>query len=440
MEIHRPSSPAWLRRSLFAVLAAVALGLLGAQPGAEGLPGNKSKTDTRPLDQGGKGDARTQLVQAAIAYSAATHTSAPVLALAQALARIAAQEAEERFWFDKRRTAVAAGAQVVGARSPVLALTLRLHGVQMLVWDEAVPDHAPPLNAAWLDEVRDEKPFLDLRERTPDELRLPRYRGAYQEYLAYCQAVVLSAQLPAAVFARSATDNPDLNFPALYNEPARHRGKVVHLEGRLKRLSRYDAPLPAQRQGVKWVYEGWIFRDTPGPPVVVIFTDVPPELKLGDAVRPPRVAFDGYFFKKFRYRSGKEDHAGRWQMLTTLLFVGPTVKVQTGPPPRSGAPMASPLSGPVVYGVIGFVGFAVILLVGLNLWYRRSDRTIRSRLVALQGERFLTDGLAEFERNSETPADGPAAASEPDGQVKNGQRPPGEAPAQGNGHEPRDFP
>jgi hypothetical protein len=418
METRRPSPPAppGPRRG---PLPAAALGLLVALTAAAGPPGGKSKEEARPLDRGPRQDLRAGLLRAAAAYSGAARPQAPVLDLAQALAHVAAREAQERFWFDRRRTAAAGAAQVVGAAEPFLAAAMRLHGSQMLVWDEAVPTQAPPLHPAWLDAVRDGKPFLDLRERAPDELLLPQYRAGYREYLAYCQAILLAAQTPADAFARSAADNPDLGFNALYTEPARHRGKVVHLEGRLKRVSRYDAPLPAQRHGVKWVYEGWIFLDRPGPPVVVIFPELPPELKLGDYPRDrtPRVTFDGYFFKKYRYRSGEKDRAGNFKDMVTLLFIGPTL----ARPARPAQPAASPLSAPVLYGVLGFLGFTILLLVAINLWYRRSDRQIRARLQALQGERFLTSGLAEMGQDGEAPGDGAHAGPDTEARAKNGQ-------------------
>jgi hypothetical protein len=378
-------------------LAAVALGLPLALLTAAGPPGGKQKADARARDRGPKKD------------------------------RVA-----ERFWFDDRRSALAGATQLIGAADPFLTAAMRLHGQEMGVWGKTVPGEAPPLDAAWLDAVRDEKPFLNVAERALDELWLPQYRDGYQEYLAYCQAVILSAQVPVEAFAKSAADNPGLSFSALYTEPARHRGKVVHLEGRLKRVEFRDAPPPAERQGVKGTYEGWIFLDRPGPPVVVIFPDLPVELKVGDYPKnqTPRVTFDGYFFKKFRYRSDEKDRAGNYKIMNTLLFIGPTVAVQRRPA-RTG-PAASPLSGPVLYGVIGFVGFTLVLLLAVNLWYRRGDRQIRARLQALQGERFLSEGLAEMGQDGEAADAGAHTGPEAEARARNGH-PPG---ASGEMHGP----
>jgi hypothetical protein len=393
MEIRRPSllaAPGTRRRSLLVAFAAVALGLPLALTAA-GPPGGKQKAEARPLDRGPKQD------------------------------RVA-----DRFWFDDSRIRLAGAAQLIGASDPFLTAAMRLHGQEMGVWGKTVSSEAPPLDATWLDAVRDEQPFLKVGERAPDELWLPQYRDGYQEYLVYCQAVILSAQVPADAFAKSAAENPGLSFSALYNEPARHRGKVVHVEGRLKRVEARDTPLPAERHGVKGTYEGWIFLDRPGPPVVVIFPELPPELKVGDYARPPRVTFDGYFFKKYRYRSGEKDRAGNYKVMNTLLFIGPTLAVQSRQ--ARTAPAVSPLAGPVLYGVIGFVGFTIVLLLVIGLWYRRSDRPIRARLQALQGERFLTEGLAEMGQDGEAAGNGVHTGPEAEARARNGHPPgaPGE--------------
>jgi hypothetical protein len=337
-------------------------------------------------------------------------------------------EAEERFWFDRRRTAVAGAAQLVGARYLFQIAAMRLHGRETLVWGEKrVPDQAPPLNATWLDSVRDDNPFLDLRPRAPDELMLPKYRDGYQEYLAYCQAVVLADQLPAEAFAKSAADNSDLEFSHLYRESKRYRGKVIHMAGRLKRVTKEDAPREAERHGVKAIYQGFVFLDRPGPPVVVIFPRLPEGLKVGDYAKPPRVAFDGYFFKRYRYPSEEKDRAGNRKVVTTLLFIAPTLHVRQAPAP-AGA-VSSPLPAPVLYGVIGFVVLTLGLLVGVHFWYRRSDQKIRSRLLKLQAERFEEGLMAGAARDGAAGEASPPPtdfAVEPEGREKNGL-PPGAA-------------
>jgi hypothetical protein len=335
------------------------------------------------------------------------------------------------FWFNRRRQSTAAAAQLVGVRDPMAVLALRIHGRRMLVWTEKEVDQAPALNSTWLAEVNDKKAFLDLRRLAPDELMSPPLRPRYYEYLAYCDAVVSSAHTPRDAFVKSAAENAHLNFTHLYNTPDLHRGKVVPLEGRLKRVTRFDAPREAQRRGVPVIYEGWIFLDRPNMrPVCVIFTDLPPGQAEGDQV-DRRVAFEGYFFKKYDYVTGEKDSQGRSKVLTTLLFIGPTV-TPLDQPSRAVA-RAFPLSAGLLYGVIGFVGLVVALIVGLNLWYRRSDRQVRARLAALRAERARASGVEgggdsagglDFLDNA-APEDRPPA----EGETRNGPPPPGERPA-----------
>lgn len=419
------------RRSLSAGRARVGLlaltlfpGLLlvsGPAHGAD-LPNGKPQVQARPSDpDASAAEIRAHLLRAALAQFGTRHPAerAVVLAHVAAWGRTGGDELLADFWLDRRRTAAAAAAQLIGVADPIAVAALRVHGKRMLFWPEPAVESAPDLNPSWLASVRDEKPFLDLRARAPDELQSPRLRPGYDEYLAYCQAVVAAAHAPRDAFAKSAAENGSLNFGHLYREPDRHRGKVVHLEGRLRRVTREDAPKEAQRRGVRAIYEGWIFLDRPGlPPVCVIFPDLPPNIKEGDKV-DRRVAFDGYFFKKYRYPSGKKDERGRNVPVTTLLFIGPTVIPEQSPPPQSAA--RSVLPRPVLYAVIGFVALTVALLVGVNLWYRRTDRQVRSRLEALQSERLAerAPGTAEeggfpltdepwSERTTERGSNGPA--------------------------------
>ncbi len=53
-----------------------------------------------------------------------------------------------------------------------------------------------------------------------------------------------------------------MTFAHLWNTPERYRGKVIPIQGRLARLRKNDATLAAQKQGVRYVYEGWIFGPT----------------------------------------------------------------------------------------------------------------------------------------------------------------------------------
>jgi hypothetical protein len=336
-----------------------------------------------------------------------------LLPLRQVLRPRQEDDPEGRFWWDDRRKAAAGAAQLIGARDMTLAAVLRLQGREWQIWKEKpVPDEVPALNPVWLDSVRDREPFIDIRERAPDELMSPKYRKGYQEYWANAQAIVFAAQVPADVFARAAAENSKLDFGHLYREPERHRGKVIHMGGLLGRIRELDAPLPAARQGVKVVYEAWIYRDQPGPPVVVIFPDLPEGLRVGDYDKKAaqRVAFDGYFFKIYRYRSGYTDKRGNWKEQNTLLFIAPTLKTPR-PAPTPGRERAVAFPVAVLYGVLGVLCATVLLIVGIMVWYRRNDEQVRARLRQVQASRLEHGWLAETGPEGEGQT--PGAASEP---------------------------
>jgi hypothetical protein len=375
-------------------LAGVVLLAVAAPLGA-GLPDGKPNTEARPRDRTATEEAafrRERVVRALVAQFGAPDlgTRLALLGVTQAAVQALDRNAGEEFWFDRQRQGAGAAAQLAGVRDPIAVLALRIHGQRMLVWKEKEVERAPALNATWLGEVDDRKLFLDLRARAPDELLSPPLRPRYYEYLAYCEAVVASDSTPRDAFVKSAADNSHLNFTHLYNTPDLHRGKVVHLEGRLKRVTRLDAPREAQRRGVRTIYEGWIFLDRPGtPPVCVIFTDLPHGLAEGDQV-DRRVTFDGYFFKKYRYVTGQKDPQGRNKEMITLLCIGPTVIPQGQAAPAQAR--VAPLPTGLLYGVVAFVAIIAALLLGLNLWYRRNDRLVQSRLRAMETPRFEDQG------------------------------------------------
>jgi hypothetical protein len=325
---------------------------------------------------------------------------------------------------------VAAAAQVAAIGNPFTVVAMRL---RMKFWDEPVPAEAPPLDAAWLRSVRDEKPFLDMRARAPEDLKSPALREGHEEYLAYCQAILFASWVPADAFAKSAAES-SLTFGHLYREPRRHRGKVVHMEGRLKRVVKQDPPPSAEKQGVKAVYEAYVYLDNRegAPPVIVLFPDLPPTLHVGDYEEAPKVAFDAYFFKKHRWVSGKWGPKGEREVVTSLMFIGPTLNVKEAPRRESRSSM--PIPAPVLYGSIGFVGLAVVVLFAVNLWYRQGDRRVHARIRELQAQRFSDEVLAGEPPPGLGEGDGqapPGGGSPPEAQGGKPNGPPPEAPRGG---------
>src|SRR5439155_7593130 len=90
-------------------------------------------------------------------------------------------------------------------------------------------------------------------------------RGAEQnrdEALAYDLLFLHAHRMPTDLLRMAA--RRDLTFAHLFGpERAKYRGELVHVEGRLRLLRRYDPPesLPEEVEKITDLYEGWVFID-----------------------------------------------------------------------------------------------------------------------------------------------------------------------------------
>jgi hypothetical protein len=258
--------------------------------------------------------------------------------------------------------------------------------------DSRPRETAPILNPDLLEGVNDNKLFPDFRGKAPDEID-PKEK---QEYDAYCEALLLASITSDKAFANSARPNDALTYGHLFHDPWMHRGKVVTIKGRLKRLREWLPPRPVFRQGVEKYYEGWIYADTPGSnPVCVMIAEVPPGMKLGEWIDYP-VVFHGYFFKKYHYFTAKDQRV-------TLLCIGRTVT----PVATVGRSIDSGLSTGFLMGIVGFIVTILLAVILLHWMLSRGDRRFRNRIARIQ-EATPWSGTAEnepgtLEHDSPTP-------------------------------------
>src|SRR5262249_23192247 len=159
----------------------------------------------------------------------------------------------------------------------------------------------------------------------------------------------------------------NLIYANLFNEPQLHRGKVIHFEGKLKRLARFEPPEKTKLDGVKDGYEGWMFDPERygANPVCVIFTDLPAGLETGDKL-DVRVSIDGYFFKKYRYQA--DDGTRR----DAPLLIGRTLTLKQGAP-KPVSEEGGLFSSVMAVAFMAALGGVFLLALLLTLWYRRSD-------------------------------------------------------------------
>ena len=293
------------------------------------------------------------------------------------------------FWEVRQRQQAGAAAQMVLARDPLTIVVLREEGFRWKVWREPefLSDTAPLLSSEWLDKVRDGTPMPDFRGKAEDEKR-PDQIAIYKIWM---QAIVHANNAPLDAFAKSAEENSHVTFAHLYNNPEEYRGKVIPIKGRLVRLRKYEATW-ANKEGVPFVYEGWIFGPTPGSnPFNVVFPILPDGLKEAEKM-DREVSFNGYFIKKLQYPA-----ADRSKYLETPVLIGPTVTlVQKSEPPA----VSTSLPMTVIVWLVALIVAVAIGLVFISWYFHRGDKALQQRLARMQtaSEEFpLPDEISDKE-------------------------------------------
>src|SRR5262249_2178178 len=153
----------------------------------------------------------------------------------------------------------------------------------------AAPE-ATGLNKALLRFIEDDAPPRN-DDENPDESR------AYDYVVRYAKDVPLASFKDAA--------RTDVTFAQLLGSEAnKFRGEVVHVQGRLKRI-RDIGPTPAlEADGLKHLYEAWIFSEAyRGYSYCCLLTELPTNIPVGEELNE-KVSFDGYFYKIYRFRAG----------------------------------------------------------------------------------------------------------------------------------------
>jgi hypothetical protein len=282
-------------------------------------------------------------------------------------------EPDQALVLEKSTREIVAAAAAIAVHNPVGALANVLVGKSLSLWEAVTPPtqekaaattiQAPHIDPDILAEVEDKAPVRNAAEN-------------YGEAQAYNYLLVQANATPVAAFAKSA--RRDLTFAHLFEEPSKYRGQVVHIEGRLKRLRRFDAPRMAAKQGVPIIYEAWIFGEAYfSNPYCVIATAVPESIPVADTLNH-HVAFDGYFFKRYRYPAGDS-----WR--DAPLLIGHALLDRESAVPESGGSFATWL----LPTLVTVVGASVLLVVSLHWWFRRGDRRIRMHLDINRNANFV---------------------------------------------------
>lgn len=291
---------------------------------------------------------------------------------------------------DHSRAALVA-AEVVGVGHPLGTVAILQGGRGYSIWEGL----SAPLGNTVEDKLR--VPPVDLvGSGIEDNAPIRSKQDNPLEAQAYDRALVAAAQTSREAFAHHA--RKDVTYVHLWEEPHRFRGEVVHVEGRLINLRRYDSPRSVWNDGIREHYEGWIFNtDYHGAnPYCVVFTHLPAGLEVADKM-DRRVSFDGYFFKKYLYKASDS-----WR--EAPLLIGHTVVLQEPPKVKEEEGLGSQYL--TLFVCLIALTFAVTL--GLAMWYRRGDQRIQQRLLERKAQAFVEPGTAdssgsEWERPNSDP-------------------------------------
>jgi hypothetical protein len=203
----------------------------------------------------------------------------------------------------------------------------------------------PVIDPAWLADVQDN--MFGIRRAEKD---------------SHDRLLALARNCSLDILEQSA--NWDVDFTVLMLESERFRGKLVGIEGDLRRLMKF--PAAENDYGLADLYEAWVFTRSSGSnPYRVVCTSVPEGLPQGMTIDPAvRVRVAGYFFKRYGYATAD----GR-------IHAAPVVLASS--PRRMPTPLATVRetdSVPFILGILVPFG----LVVGFALWrFRVSDKRFR---------------------------------------------------------------
>lgn len=297
------------------------------------------------------------------------------------------------------RAALSAASMVV-VKDGLAALVLFQHAQYNGAWVAA----AAPQSRRVLDpELIDKDRFIGIED---GRLR-PSFRDNPDEYRSYLYVIGYAHDVPPEAMAKAV--NSEITYTHLLEHPARYRGSVVRVTGKLRQLRKWDAPSTLWNDGIRDFYEGVIESDTHfAHRYYVVLTEVPQGIKPGDRLDYP-VTCHAFFFKR-AYLEAKD---GTRRAAPLLVGRGLTLhKLQ--------AAELDPESWKDSPGLLVFGAFVALagLIGGLIVWFRQGDRLVRSRLALARPAEWRPP----TESSNGTTAEQPTSA--PDTSVSSSPEPP----------------
>jgi hypothetical protein len=266
---------------------------------------------------------------------------------------------------------------------------LAILGTRILAGSENIPltkwqfayEFVPPLDQVQLDRILDGRLLPDLRQKEFKELP-PADRAFYRAYL---HALIQSNRSTKEMFDKSAEDYQHVVYSHLAADPKRYRGKVISIKGKLSAIQKYDAPQAVQGEGLHAVFSGYVIGPTKGaPPFTIVFTELPQGVLKETENLNRDVTFSGYFLAHVRYPADKDKVRAKKDVISPYL-VGKTVTLlpverKIEPPPEDKTANSYYI---LAWTVGGIISIAVMVAL-MNMWFRRGDRVIHSRLAEMR--------------------------------------------------------
>ncbi|MEZ6143070.1 MAG: hypothetical protein R3B84_21105 [Zavarzinella sp.] len=224
-------------------------------------------------------------------------------------------------------------------------------------------------NLPWFEAVLDDGEF----RQTTEFVGLEQVALARQEARAFDYTVVYASSRDQELMKKYAYR--DVRFSDLFtNARFDYLRELLHFEGELFMVLRVGAPDGVKADlNTEWLYQAWIKPKGFNEYLTLIVTELPEGIELGKEDLRKKVSFDGYFFKfshqKFQTKKGNDPA----KVKRVPMLIGKTFDIFPEAPP------AKPSIWPAMT-VIGFVIGLLLLVIGLTIWFRRSDREVKQSL------------------------------------------------------------
>ena len=198
------------------------------------------------------------------------------------------------------------------------------------------------------------------------------------EFEAYNDTLTHAKQFTAEELIQAG--NRDVTFKDLVKPVGRDfQFKLLTMEGRLKRLRRVEPTKPLLAAGFQNLYECWIFPKNGADPLCLLVSELPVGVEPAMDYTPAKnVTFACYYFKLMQYESAAPNpkDSTRNQIRRAPLLMGRSLAIEPEPVIDSGKVWREGF----LPGLLAIGGAIVAAVLGLTLWFRRGDRSIRQSL------------------------------------------------------------